>query len=219
MLFNQVTAATIQTIARKILRLDIQAKNNLQQFEDKVIQINIEDLGFGDTGLVYYFSFKNAELTVSEQCKDIPATSISGKLSAFIAAAAAEHSSDSIFKGELNFSGDIGTAKQFQSFAQSLNIDWHEPLAQILGDPIAHTLATGLEKFSNWIGNTIESVNQDISEYVQEEAKVTPSVSEQQQFFQQVDQIRSKSDRLLARVNLFKQSAINKTNASKDKAL
>ena len=202
MLFNQLSASTVQTLARKVLSLDIQAKNNLQQFEDKVIQINIEDFN-----LVYYFSFKNAELFVSEKNSEKAATVISGKLSAFIAAAAAEHSSDSIFKGELNFSGDINTAKQFQSFAQSLNIDWHEPLAQVLGDPIAHTLATGLEKFSTWFGQTIESVNQDISEYVQEEAKVTPSQSEQQQFFQQVDQLRSKSDRLLARFNFIKQSS------------
>lgn len=207
MLFNQLSASTLQTLARKVLSLDIQAKNNLQQFEGKLIQINLEDLG-----LVYYFSFKDSELYVNEACDDKASTIISGKLSAFIAAAAAEHSSDSIFKGELNFSGDINTAKQFQNYAQSLHIDWHEPLAQLLGDPVAHTLATGLQQFSSWLGKTIESVNQDISEYIQEEAKVTPSQSEQQHFFQQVDQLRSQSDRLLARFNHIKKASDDTSN-------
>lgn len=196
---NQLSATAIQTIARQFLSFDVEAKKDLSQFEDKIIHIHINDFN-----LDYYFSFANSELLVAEHFEQTISASISGKLNAFIAAAAAEHSSDSIFKGELNFSGDISTARQFQSFAQKLNIDWHEPLAQALGDPLGHTLATSLEKLSGWLLQTAQSVTQDISEYVQEEARVTPSSSEQQIFFRQVDQLRSRADRLNAKISQLK---------------
>ena len=197
---NGIAASVIQSIARRVLSLDIEAKNKLAEFETKKIHILVEDLS-----LVYYFSFKQGELYVEHQHDGEVNASISGRLSAFIAAAAAEHSSDSIFKGELNFSGDVATAKQFQAFAQSLNIDWHEPIAQLLGDPLGHSLATGIEKLSGWLFNTASGVNKDISEYLQEEIRVTPSELEQQHFFQQVDQVRSQADRLNAKITLLRQ--------------
>ncbi len=195
MSLNQISASVIQSTVKRLLSLDVEAKEQLCQFDDKIIHIQVEDFS-----LVYYFSFNNSEIVVSEQTEGEISASISGTSSAFIAAAAAEHSADSIFTGELKFSGEISTAKRFQSFAQSLNIDWHEPLAQLLGDPVAHTIATGIEKLSSWIKNTANRVTSDISEYVQEEARVTPSVSEQQHFFQQVDHIRSRTDRLNAKI-------------------
>jgi ubiquinone biosynthesis protein UbiJ len=196
---NQLSAAALQTIARRLLSLDVEASKDLQQFDSKVIHIHIENFK-----LDYYFNFVENELFVSEQSETKVSASISGRLSAFVAAAAAEHSADTIFKGKLNFSGEIATAKQFQSFAQKLNIDWHEPLAQFFGDPLGHTLATGLEKLTGWLLQTAQSVGQDISEYVQEEARVTPSVSEQQHFFRQVDQLRSRADRLNAKISQLK---------------
>lgn len=199
MSLNRLSASAIQTIARRLLRLDPEAKKGLSQFEGKVIHIHIDDFN-----LDYYFAFVDCELLVAGQSDQPTSAVISGKLNSFIAAAAAEHSADSIFKGKLNFSGDISTAKQFQTFAQKLNIDWHEPLAQLLGDPVAHTLATGLETLSGWILQTAKSVSQDISEYIQEEAQVTPSESEQQHFFRQVDQLRSRTDRLNAKISQLK---------------
>lgn len=221
MSFNKLSATALQKIATRLLRLDVEAKNKLIAFNDKVIHIQVTDLT-----LDYYFSFVDGQILIDNQLneelagknEDTLAThsstaslsavsastvsaSISGNLSAFIAAAAAEHSADSVFKGELHFSGEINTAKRFQEFAQSLNIDWQEPLAQTFGDPIGHTIATGLQKLSGWVLNTANSVTQDISEYIQEEARVTPSYIEQQHFFQQVDQLRSQVDRLNARAN------------------
>jgi len=197
---NGVSASAIQSIARRLLNLDVEAKKHLIEFDDKVIHIFVEDFN-----LAYYFSFKKGELFVAHQCEDAVSASISGRFSGFIGAAAAEHSSDSIFKGELNFSGEISTAKQFQLFVQSLSIDWHEPLAQLLGDPIGHSLATSIEQLSGWLFNTVSSVNKDISEYIQEEIKITPSELEQQHFFQNVDQLRGRADRLNAKITQLQQ--------------
>ena len=203
---NQVSAAMIQSVARKVIALDPEAANGLSSFDDKVIKIEIEDFG-----LCYFFSFEGGALTVSNDGSRPVSAAINGNLAAFMAAAANEHSVDSIFKGELHFSGEIGTAKRFQEFAQSLEIDWQEPIARALGEPIGHTLTTGLQAFGGWLLNTGRSTRQDISEYLQEEIKVTPPAAEQQLFFEQVDLTRSKTDRLAARIKKLKQTTASLT--------
>jgi len=200
--FNQLSANAIQSIARLFLKLDVESAKQLSQFEGKRVQIKIDDLQ-----LEYNFYFLDNELFVSEIAHQSITASINGNLNDFLSALAAEHSSDAVFKGQLNFTGDVNTAKQFQTFAQSLNIDWHEPLAQFFGDPVGHTIASGITKLSEWLIDTGKTVQTDISEYLQEESRVTPSESEQQQFFQQVDQLRSRADRLNARFNQLASSS------------
>jgi ubiquinone biosynthesis accessory factor UbiJ len=198
MSINNISASLIQSATRKLISMDAEAVKKLAPLNQKTIQIQIEDFQ-----LSYYFSFNNEILSVSEINpikEQQPSAAIKGKLSAFLAAANSQHSADSIFKGELHFSGEVSAAKKFQEFAQSLDIDWQEPLAQVLGDPIAHILTKGLQSLTSWVGQTHQSTRQDISEYLQEEIKITPPKAEQQIFFSQVDQIRSKADRLAARV-------------------
>ena len=205
MSLNQISAAMIQSAARKLIALDPEASIGLASFDDKIIKIEIEDFD-----LHYFFSFESGVLIVSNDDSRPVSAAITGKLSAFMAAIANEHSVDSIFTGELHFSGEIGTAKRFQEFAQSLEIDWQEPLAKTFGDPIGHTLASGLQSFSRWLINTSRSTRQDISEYLQEEIKVTPPAAEQQLFFEQIDQTRSKTDRLAARIRKLEQQSASR---------
>jgi len=208
---NQLSATALQTIAQQILALDIEASKKLRPFDGKIILIDVIDLK-----LQYYFVFAQGQLAIvskpppaenndedDNQAEQEPSVHISGKLSAFINAAASEYSSDALFEGDLHFTGEINTAKQFQQLVASLNIDWQEPLAKVFGDPLAHTLSTGVQKFASWFIDSARSTRQDVSEYLQEEARVTPSDSEQQYFFEQVDDLRSKVDRLTAKVELI----------------
>ena len=204
MSINQLSASVIQSLGRQVLNLDAEAKMKIAAFKDKIIHIKIEDLN-----LNYYFHFENGLLLVENNAVHPHSASISGKLNAFLTAAANQNSSDSIFKGELMFSGEISTAKLFQDFVKTLNIDWQEPLAQWFGDPVGHTLYKGMEKFSSWLRVTARSTRTDIAEYLQEEARVTPTYYEQQGLFDEVDQIRSRTDRLNARINQLKTTLFN----------
>jgi ubiquinone biosynthesis protein UbiJ len=209
MSLNQVTAKAIEKLVNKLLSLDAEAAKQIKPLESKSILIQLEDWQ-----LNYLFCFKNASVEVSQPSNEEavtenkqsneqvnqPSATITGKLSAFIAAALAEQSGDAVFQGDLHFSGDINTAKQFQQLASKLEIDWQEPFAKIFGDFLGHTITSGLSLFGNWANQVKNSLQQDISEYVQEEAKITPSDSEQQMFFDEVDLVRSQADRLLAKV-------------------
>jgi len=211
---NQLSAAGLQRLIRKVLSLDVEAAEKLQPFDGKTVLIDVTDLK-----LQYYFIFTDGQVDVrsetplaDDEVQMEPSVSISGKLASFVTAGAAEHSSDALFEGDLHFSGEVSTAKRFQQLARSLNIDWQEPLAKLVGDPIAHTINTGIKHFADWFSRAATSASQDFSEYIQEEARITPSDSEQQPFFEQVDQLRSRSDRLIARVEQLRNRKLSEGN-------
>lgn len=194
-IINQTSCAMIEQIGNRLLSLDAEAQNKLLTLKDKSVLINVQDLQ-----LNYYFLFHAGTLVVQQTNDKKPSVSISGKLSDFIAAASTENVGDSLFTGELHFSGEINTAKQFQTLVQSLEIDWQEPISKIFGDVVGHNIATGIIKINDLAKKLINNTQQDIPEYLQEEIKVTPSVNELTQFYEQVDLIRSQTERLEARI-------------------
>jgi len=238
--FNQLSSRMMHQLVNRLLALDAEAKQKLDTFEPSVFLIQVTDLG-----LNYAASIKQGELNISDgsdliqakptqstesaskpriDAEDVSAQSdieitatISGTSSAFLAAIQEEHKGDSIFKGQLNFSGQINSAKKLQSFAQSLKIDWQEPLAQLFGDPIGHSLASGIQGFAGWLKSSLSQAPLNLGEYLQEEVQMTPSRFEQAHFSDQVDQLRSRLDRLNARFQRI-QSKQTPKSSKRDKA-
>jgi ubiquinone biosynthesis accessory factor UbiJ len=196
---NKTSAAIIEQVANRILKLDVEAHDKLADFSDKIIHIQVEDLS-----LNYFFLFPGGSLIVQESCEKPVSASIRGKLSAFTSALMSPNSGDAIFTGELHFSGEMNTARRFQEFVQTLQIDWQEPMSKIIGDVMTHNISQGLGAFGNFVNQFISSVNQDIPEYMQHEIQVTPTQSELNNFFEQVDLTRSQAERLHARVQRLK---------------
>lgn len=194
-LFQQTSCAAIEQIGNRLINLDPEAHLKLDEFSDKTIHINITDLK-----LNYFFRFPGGSLVVQSRSEKEASASITGKLSAFIAAASAENSGDSLFKGELHFSGEINTARQFQEFAQSLNIDWQEPISGMFGDVAGHNISQGIRQVGGFFEGLINNLKQDIPEYLQEEIRVTPTQLELDNFYESIDLVRSQTDRLAARV-------------------
>ncbi len=192
---NQTTAVLMEQAGNRLLSLDGEANTKLRLFSDKLIQINISDLE-----LNYFILFPGGNLVVKSHCERSPSALISGKLSAFITAASAENSGDAIFTGDLHFSGEISTARRFQEFVQTLEIDWQEPATRLFGDVLGHTINSGIKKAGLFTRSLFSSLRQDIPEYLQEEIRVSPSQVELNTYYEQVDVVRSQTDRLQARI-------------------
>ncbi|WP_196138811.1 SCP2 domain-containing protein [Aliikangiella sp. G2MR2-5] len=196
---NRITSALAEQIGNRILALDCEAASQLEQFAGKTIHLEISDLG-----LQYYLRFPNGTMVITESSTQPVSASISGKASAFLGAATADHSGDSIFTGDLHFSGEIKTAQRFQKLLEGLDPDWQKPIADKLGDEISALVSRGVSQLHNLVQNAIVQTKQDIPEYLQEEIKVTPGKYEIGAFFEEVDNIRSQVDRLAARITRLK---------------
>ncbi|TQV74657.1 hypothetical protein FLL45_06760 [Aliikangiella marina] len=198
-LIRETSCAAIEQAGNRLLSLDPEAQSKLESFADKVIHIRIEDFQ-----LDYYFLFPGGSLVVLPKSDREPSASIQGKMSAFIGSINAENSGDSIFKGDLHFSGEINVARQFQSLTQSLKIDWQEPISQVFGDVVGHNISQGIKHIGGFLEGFIGNLKQDVPEYLREEIQVTPSKLELDNFYESIDTLRSQTDRLEARIQRLK---------------
>jgi ubiquinone biosynthesis protein UbiJ len=101
----------------------------------------------------------------------------------------------------VDIQGDTDTGEQFQDILSAVDWDWEEQLSRITGDVLAHQAGKLARKATLFIKNSRSTLQQDISEYLQEEVRLLPARIEVGYFLEEVDQLRADVDRLSARVD------------------
>ncbi len=104
---------------------------------------------------------------------------------------------------ELSLTGDLQLAQQFSQLLKETDIDWEEHLSEYLGDGLAHKVATRFRHFAEVLDSKGEDFDRIITEFAQDEAKLTPHPTEVRDHYQKVNQTRAKVDKLAARVATF----------------
>ena len=106
-----------------------------------------------------------------------------------------------LFKQDLSISGDIDFGQDVRDLFGQIDIDWEEHLSHFTGDIIAHQLAN---LFTSTLKNVDEintTFQQSLTEYLQEETKCLPCREELNDFFDDVDSMKLRVDRLQARTD------------------
>ena len=111
-----------------------------------------------------------------------------------------------LLKGDVEISGDTRLGHQFKNVFSQMDIDWSEPLAELVGDALAYQMQQSGKKLSQWGKDSIRSVSTSLSEYLQEESRDVVTETELEIFNDAVDQIRNDVDRLQAKINLLRQN-------------
>lgn len=102
--------------------------------------------------------------------------------------------------GDVDLDGDVHTARRFQKFWYSVDIDWEEHLSRVVGDVAAHQIGRLARVAGGWLRQTGNSLQQDAVEYLQEESRQLAVPAQVNQFLSDVDQLRHDVDRLRVRV-------------------
>ncbi|GAA6151748.1 ubiquinone biosynthesis accessory factor UbiJ [Pseudoteredinibacter isoporae] len=100
--------------------------------------------------------------------------------------------------------GSTGLLIDLQSIARELDIDWEEPLSQLLGDVAGPSLAGLLRKGIHFLREREPAVWQRSGEALSEELRATPHPFELDDFHQAVDKVRDDSARLEAKAAKLK---------------
>jgi len=190
--------AAMETGLNQLFAMDPEIFNRLDCFSGKVIAFHFTDIN----QTVHFFPDHQGMQVVSHYDGEAD-TTISGTLLSFVRMAMASENDKtaSVFRGDIKISGDITLGQHFQSLFKHLDIDWEEHLSRITGDVIAHSLGNLARNALAWGRQTLESLGQDASEYVQYETRDVTSGPEVEGFNAQVDQLRNDVDRAEARVN------------------
>ncbi|MBB6519841.1 ubiquinone biosynthesis accessory factor UbiJ [Pseudoteredinibacter isoporae] len=102
--------------------------------------------------------------------------------------------------------GSTGLLVDLQSIASDLDIDWEEPLSQLMGDIAGPSLAGLIRKGFGFWRERESAVWQRSGEALSEELHATPHPFELDDFHQAVDNLRDGSARLEAKATKLKQS-------------
>ncbi len=107
---------------------------------------------------------------------------------------------EELFGGSVKVRGDTELAQAFGALLRELDIDWEEQHSKLTGDPIAHQVGESVRGAGDWSKMAGSTLQQNLGEYLQEEARILPARAESDDFSDRVDRLRDDLERLEARI-------------------
>lgn len=191
----------LESIGNRFLRLDPDALQRFQEFQGKIICLEL--VGF-DRKL--YLSFGETGITIREVPDDEPDVTLSGSPLAFAQLGMRGLRMTLFREGKMDIRGDVELGQSLQRFFEDVNIDWEELLSRYIGDVAAHQTGSVVRGLNTWRQNAHQAAQRNVSEYLQEEARVLASATSVTRFTSAVDELRSAVDRLEQRVQRLQAS-------------
>lgn len=111
-----------------------------------------------------------------------------------------ENPTEVIRRGDVTIEGDAQIAERFQEVALLLRPDLEETLSQLIGDLPAHGVGGLLRAVTGYGRDSASTVARNVGEYVVHERAALVTSAEARQFLDEVDRLRERTDRLVARV-------------------
>lgn len=144
-----------------------------------------------------------ASLSIHAYCETPVETTLRGSLPAILALTFG--SQHSLANSGVEVTGNTGLLAELQDIFANLDMDWEEPITDVLGSTLGHPFSQLLRKQWQWTNNNIGKAQRFLGDYITEELRATPSRSELEIFYQDVDQVRSDTERLALRVRRLQQ--------------
>ncbi len=192
-----------EAVINRYLALDPEMLDQLAQFNGKVIQLEM-------TGInkVFYMLPNARGIQVLTEYEGPADTVLRGTPVSLFKMGLVSNAANLLLKGEIEISGDTRLGHQFKNVFSQMDIDWSEPLANLVGDSLAYQIQQSAIKFARWGKESVVSFSTSFSEYLQEESRDVVTGTELNIFNETVDQLRNDVDRLQARVNALVNSTV-----------
>ena len=184
-----------EAILNRYLNLDPEAKEHLRRLSGKVVKIE-----WGP--LTYYWLFKSDSIYLSKDYNGSADLILRGSTFDFLWLPFIKKDK-ALTDIPLQVLGDMEFGKQFKEFFSNLEIDYGEQLSKILGDALAYPMTQVLKAISFWASLNMESLGQNLTNYVQREMNWLVSDEELQLFFSEVDELRDDCARLETRIKML----------------
>jgi len=192
---QQLFLSAMEKAVNQYLRLDPETITRIAELEGKVIQVELTDW----SQAFYILPLANGLQFLSEYHTDAD-TVIKGKLSALTRSGLASGSTKSVKQNNIEISGDLDTGEKMREIMQSIDIDWEEHLAKLIGDSGANTFMSIARDLRSGFAESMGILRQKASEYLHQEAQILPTSNEVEQFCQDVATTRDAVARAEARL-------------------
>ena len=180
----------------RLLALDDNIMARCSALQGHCIAFEITDLE-----LTLYCHPGNCGIRLSQNSPANPVdATISGRLFALFNLALEDDKISTSIRERVSIQGDAGIAQQMQKIMSELDIDWEEVLSQYTGDVLAFQIHQKARQAGAYIRQGLYSLMQTNSEYLREEARMTPTQPEFERFQQQVTTLKQNVERSEARL-------------------
>lgn len=184
----------------RYLQLDPATLTRLQELDGRSILMIILPFQWN-----LQLSVTKEGIKLSEAPDDYTAdTIISGTPLQLFSVAASSENRHRFFAEDLKITGDAATGQKIIELFDTIEIDWEEKLARVIGDIPAVQMSKWVRKINHWFKETEQALSENISEYLHEESKLLPAPAELQDYYNDIDNLRMDVDRFEARFNAFK---------------
>ncbi len=187
--------AALEALINRLLALDPEGAAHLEPLAGRIIAFEFKGFGNrlhfipGERGLQLFAAYAAA-----------PDCLLRGTPLALATLGLSRRQEDALFTGQVEIEGDTALAHRFGAALACLEIDWEEQIARLTGDPLAHALGQRARNLGRWGEGAVDTLGQDLKEYLQEEGRLLPSRYEVEEFLAAVDRLRDDGERLAARV-------------------
>lgn len=171
-------------------------KSLMTPIAGKVIAIEISDLG-----QTIYFCPGEERLQILENYTEAVDARLKGSLASLGMMGLSATPMHALFKGQVSIEGDTLLAHKFQSLFSKLDLNLENRLAAFTGAEVASRLTALFSESRAWTQDTLHSFRINLEEFLQEETRDLPAKAEAELCFQKIDQLRSDTDRLEARLD------------------
>lgn len=196
-MLKEYSLKALQTAINQAMKLDEQMPQKIQKLDGKTLEMVITPLNVN-----FYIRFKGSEMQLLHRIDRRPDTIIHSNPIGLIRLSLLPTSkARSLFNDKIRISGDIELGQSVKKLFDEIDIDWEGHLAHFTGDVVAHQIGSFVRKGLEFKNQFSTSMQQNITEFLQEELRICPSRNELEDFFAEVDELVLSVDRLQAHIN------------------
>jgi len=199
--FDPLVTAVIETSLNTLVNDDPELGRRLSRLKGQVIQVNLKEL---NKTLTFVFS---QQIDVLAEYEGQPDCYLSLNLSVLPELREQSNITQLIKQDKLILEGDIQLAQKFAQLMTDCKPDIEEWLSRVTGDVVAHTLIQGLKNVGGFVSKQANKHQNHVAQVLTEEWKIAPAPLEIAHFCDQVDDVKSATARLEAKLNRLLENA------------
>jgi len=175
----------------KVLQSDMFNKsipdNFLSEINNKKIKINLKDINYS---IILHISDNTIIVLDEEGDFDVELITTPATLALFILSKGSDK-----FSSKIIINGDIDTANKFNNFLSSSE-KIKEILIHLIGKEKTKDIEKGIKSITVFFNDIFSSSTSDLVDFLTDDLTVLPSKSDVNQFLDEVDSLKSRTDKL-----------------------
>ena len=175
----------------KVLQSDVFNKsipdNFLSEINNKKIKINLKDINYST---ILHISDNTIIILDEERNFDVELITTVATLALFILSKGSDK-----FSSKIIINGDIDTANKFNNFLSSSE-KIKEILIHLIGKEKTKDIEKGFKSITAFFNDIFSSSTSDLVDFLTDDLTVLPTKSDVNQFLDEVDSLKSRTDKL-----------------------